>query len=289
MQLTIETGIASQFLEPVEMPQQSPQGFVLSRPAWVSECPCEQTLFEVGSDRSYTMAKSGLSIIGRNEHSTVVVHNLLVSRCHAAILHHFSGRSYIVDMGSAHGTFIGKQAVRPLTPTMIPDGALIRFGIYGNQFVLKSHSPLKIVLAQDQVNPESFINTMVNRTLSFPGFTCDMEIHSTVDEIKCGKVGMSKHSSREDLHRTETLDCEGLMRLQKTLPNPLAAGLGQQEPTSPGTASISDASSESGSSCSGSIRRRDGTSPTSESAKRVRFTAPTFDVAATAASLSVQA
>lgn len=269
--LTITTDLVNHYLEPVELPQITEYGYLLPKPIWVSEFDCDQTLFEVGSDRSWKMSKTGMSIIGRNEHSTIVVENLLVSRCHAAILHHHSGRSYLVDLGSAHGTFIGKQALRPLTPTMIPEGALIRFGIYGNQFVLKQHAPLKIVLSEDiNDTAESYINTLVNRTISFPGYTCEMEIHGDC-KTKCGKVGISRHPSREDLHRTETLDSEALLRYQKVL-------AAKDEPTSPGTASLSDTSSECSSSSSSLVKRRSRDSlSSSDSAKRVRFTAPPFD------------
>jgi len=280
--LTITTDIASHYLEPIDIPQNTENGYLLPKPNWVSEFECDQTLFEVGSDRSWKMSKTGMSIIGRNEHSTIVVENLLVSRCHAAILHHFSGRSYLVDLGSAHGTFIGKQALRPLTPTMIPEGSLIRFGIYGSQFVLKRHAPLKIVVSEDiieSINTESYINTLVNHKLSFPGYTCEMEIHRNC-EVECGKVGMSRHPSREDLHRTETLDCEALLRYQKVL-------VAKDEPTSPGTASLSDTSSECSSLSSSLVKRRQGDSPnSSDSAKRVRFTAPTFDAVGDDASMN---
>jgi FHA domain len=67
------------------------------------------------------------------------------SRRHAMLFHHSNGSCYVVDCGSAHGTFVnGKRIAVPaesgvVVPQKVRRGALIRFGGPGAPcFVLKS-------------------------------------------------------------------------------------------------------------------------------------------------------
>jgi pSer/pThr/pTyr-binding forkhead associated (FHA) protein len=295
MVLKIETDIASHYLAPLNPPTVNENGYFLPTPDWVSN-NLELSLFELGgSSKSWKCCSSGISMVGRNENMSIVLENLLVSRCHAAILQHVSGRLYLVDLDSSHGTFIGKQRLCPLTPTIIPEGGLLRFGMYGNQFVIKRHEPLKIPVpnmeADDLVQPESFINTLINRSISFPGFSCDMEIYvdkeiTNLDDTETSSLStlgtLGRCSTREDLHRTATLDSDELNKLQ----NQYAEKLKQFEspPDSPGNTSLSDSTSSDSLSSSERRRRRSDNddnlnhisdecngSITSDCQKRVRF------------------
>jgi FHA domain len=67
------------------------------------------------------------------------------SRRHAMLFHHSNGACYVVDCGSAHGTFVnGKRIASPavtgvVVPHKVRRGSLIRFGGPGAPaFVLKS-------------------------------------------------------------------------------------------------------------------------------------------------------
>jgi hypothetical protein len=69
------------------------------------------------------------------------------SRRHAMLFHHANGSCYIVDCGSAHGTYVNGRRVSPSSnggmaiPFKVRRGALIRFGGPGAPcFVLKSFS-----------------------------------------------------------------------------------------------------------------------------------------------------
>lgn len=84
--------------------------------------------------------------VGRSPQSDVQLIHATSSRRHAMLFHHANGSCYIVDCGSAHGTYV--NGVRVSSPpskggTVVPHrvrrGALIRFGGPGApQFMLKS-------------------------------------------------------------------------------------------------------------------------------------------------------
>lgn len=69
------------------------------------------------------------------------------SRRHAILFHHPNGSCYVVDCGSAHGTFVNGVRVRSsvteqgVVPQKVKKGALLRFGGPGAPtFILKSFS-----------------------------------------------------------------------------------------------------------------------------------------------------
>jgi hypothetical protein len=84
--------------------------------------------------------------VGRSPQSDVQLLHATSSRRHAMLFHHANGSCYIVDCGSAHGTYV--NGVRVSSPpskggTVVPHrvrrGAMIRFGGPGApQFMLKS-------------------------------------------------------------------------------------------------------------------------------------------------------
>lgn len=95
--------------------------------------------------------------IGRSPTSDVQLWHETSSRRHALLFHHPNGSCYIVDCGSAHGTYVNGKRVRStplfgdnnkqgnknnmIVPHRVKRGALIRFGGPGAPaFVLKSFS-----------------------------------------------------------------------------------------------------------------------------------------------------
>lgn len=303
MQLQISANGVENFLPPVQVPRETENGYTVDKPSWVRESSHAEMLFELGSDRSWKCSQSGLSLIGRNENSTIVVENLLVSRCHAAILHHISGQTYVVDLGSAHGTFIGKRLLIPYTPTRLPEGALIRLGLHGGQFVLKRYLPVEVALSSSAVQERFYteegdagedaddmqINTVLNQALSCPGVTCNMDIYRQFEAVRLAKLGLSSHQLREELHRSQTLDSEGLMKYQSSghLVNNNRSISGCSSSTcSPQNSwqSLTDESATSsdssvdgvGSNCTraGAPRRRSDSCGIPVELKRVRFDAP---------------
>lgn len=85
--------------------------------------------------------------IGRSDVSDLQLLHCASSRRHAILFHHPNGSCYVVDCGSAHGTFVNGIRVKSsvtkngVVPQRVRKGALIRFGGPGApSFILKSFS-----------------------------------------------------------------------------------------------------------------------------------------------------
>mmetsp|Transcript_51772 Transcript_51772/g.124972 ORF Transcript_51772/g.124972 Transcript_51772/m.124972 type:complete len:376 (-) Transcript_51772:470-1597(-) len=85
--------------------------------------------------------------VGRSPQSDVQLLHATSSRRHAMLFHHSNGSCYLIDCGSAHGTYINGARVEstPTNGVVIPHkvrrGSLIRFGGPGApEFMLKSFS-----------------------------------------------------------------------------------------------------------------------------------------------------
>lgn len=110
-----------------------------------------------GRHQSVDLTAKSFFRIGRSPHCDVQLMHQTSSRRHAMLFHHSNGGCYIVDCGSAHGTFVnGVRISSPsnggvVVPHKVRRGSLIRFGGPGAPcFVLKSFSfHLKEVMNQD--------------------------------------------------------------------------------------------------------------------------------------------
>lgn len=105
------------------------------------------------------LTKQAVFRIGRAQNSDVQLLHCTSSRRHAILFHHPNGSCYIVDCGSAHGTYVNGVRVKTvmqgtndesastssssgiILPHRVKKGALIRFGGPGApSFILKSFS-----------------------------------------------------------------------------------------------------------------------------------------------------
>lgn len=98
--------------------------------------------------------------IGRSPTSDVQLMHGTSSRRHALLFHHPNGHCYVVDCGSAHGTFVNGVRVCStpsagmVAPHRVRRGALIRFGGPGApSFVLKSFSVGFSYMVKDLESP----------------------------------------------------------------------------------------------------------------------------------------
>jgi len=118
-------------------------------PSWAvparGEASLEPVCEAVGRQKSVDLTLQGCYRIGRSPNSDVQLIHATSSRRHALIFHHSNGSCYIVDCGSAHGTFINGTRIisTPRRGVIIPHkvkrGAMIRFGSAGApSYVLKS-------------------------------------------------------------------------------------------------------------------------------------------------------
>jgi len=134
--------------------------------------------------------------IGRSPQSDVPLMHVTSSRRHAMLFHHSNGSCYLVDCGSAHGTYINGVRVTStpnfsnvVVPTRVRRGSIVRFGGPGApSFMLKSFSfdldemrdcPVPMVnMLRTSIPPSPILNAMVehNTRLNSLGRTAKQEL-----------------------------------------------------------------------------------------------------------------
>eukprot|EP00026_Physarum_polycephalum_P010838 Phypoly_transcript_11019.p1 GENE.Phypoly_transcript_11019~~Phypoly_transcript_11019.p1 ORF type:complete len:215 (+),score=41.43 Phypoly_transcript_11019:346-990(+) len=70
----------------------------------------------------------------------VIIEHPSASRKHAAFVHHKGGKVYIIDLQSAHGTFVGETQLKAHTPTSLTDGAAIKFGASSRVYIFRGNA-----------------------------------------------------------------------------------------------------------------------------------------------------
>lgn len=120
-------------------------------PSWAvaatGESRLEPVCESLGRQCAVDLTKKASFRIGRSPSSDIQLMHATSSRRHAMLFHHSNGSCYIIDCGSAHGSFVnGKRIASPskngvVVPHRIRKGSLVRFGGPGAPcFVLKSFS-----------------------------------------------------------------------------------------------------------------------------------------------------
>lgn len=116
-------------------------------PSWAVPAKGESFLEPVGDSRylhsPVDLTKQAVVSAGRSDISDMQLLHSASSRRHAFIFHHPNGQCYIVDCGSAHGTFVNgiRVSSEGAKPHRIRKGSLVRFGGPGSpQFILKMFS-----------------------------------------------------------------------------------------------------------------------------------------------------
>lgn len=131
-----------------DLAQQAP---LYEPPSWAvpakGEARLEPVCEALGRQSSVDLTAKSSFRVGRSPQSDVQLHHGTSSRRHALLFHHSNGSCYIVDCGSAHGTYVnGVRITSPprggvVIPHKVRRGAMIRFGGPGAPcFVLKSFS-----------------------------------------------------------------------------------------------------------------------------------------------------
>jgi hypothetical protein len=120
-------------------------------PTWAvpgtGESRLEPVCDSLGKQSSIDLTSRAVFRIGRSPQSDLQLFHDTSSRRHAMLFHHSNGGCYLVDCGSAHGTFVNGQRVTSppsggvVVPFRVRRGSMIRFGGPGApQFMLKSFS-----------------------------------------------------------------------------------------------------------------------------------------------------
>lgn len=135
------------------------------------------------------------------------------SRRHAMVFHHANGSCYVVDCGSAHGTFVNGVRVAStskggvVVPHKVKRGAMIRFGGPGAPaFVLKSFS---FSLADiESVSDDQGEIVRRNTWLNALGKTSVDSLRNRVCQTIEEALVVSRKRSFDSLDSRETLDEE---------------------------------------------------------------------------------
>jgi len=121
-------------------------------PSWAvpakGEARLEPVCESVDRQRPVDLTSRAVFRIGRSPQSDVPLMHVTSSRRHAMLFHHSNGSCYLVDCGSAHGTYINGVRVTStpndsnvVVPTRVRRGSIVRFGGPGApSFMLKSFS-----------------------------------------------------------------------------------------------------------------------------------------------------
>jgi hypothetical protein len=122
--------------------------FALRKPAWCQIPGADRKVIfeEIHSGQVKDVGNAPFYIIGRNERAHIVLNDLMVSRCHAVLLHNGNGDCYLLDLGSSHGTFIGSSKIVPYTPTLVKKSSIIRFGSMERQYIIREFPKVNVVL-----------------------------------------------------------------------------------------------------------------------------------------------
>lgn len=120
-------------------------------PSWAVRARGEAILEPVCDSRRLhnpvDLTKTAVIRVGRSDTSDLQLLHCASSRRHAILFHHPNGSCYVVDCGSAHGTYVNGVRVKSaatregVMPQRVRRGSLIRFGGPGApSFILKAFS-----------------------------------------------------------------------------------------------------------------------------------------------------
>uniref|UniRef100_A0AAV1US92 FHA domain-containing protein n=1 Tax=Peronospora matthiolae TaxID=2874970 RepID=A0AAV1US92_9STRA len=127
------------FLDPI-----APPTVPFPPPTWcLHERPRSIALLDVYKDHllieTHIVDQKASFLIGRNAAvCDIVLSHCSISRLHATIVHHEKGATYLVDLGSAHGTFVDGLRLKALQPTLVMNDAVLRFGASSRSYTFKS-------------------------------------------------------------------------------------------------------------------------------------------------------
>ena len=167
-----------------------------------------------GRQRPVDLTAKPFFRIGRSPHCDVQLIHQTSSRRHAMLFHHSNGGCYIVDCGSAHGTFVnGVRISSPsnggvVVPHKVRRGALIRFGGPGAPcFVLKSFSfKLKEVINHDETQPDMGELVRRNTRLNALGKSAADTVRDRLKMALTDVLTVSRKRSFDSLATSVTLD-----------------------------------------------------------------------------------
>ncbi|KAL0584495.1 hypothetical protein ABG067_005674 [Albugo candida] len=174
--LKLDTFISHpKFLDSIDPPK-----YPFNSPAWtLQEKPRSILLLDVFKNNemigTYNVNQKAVYLIGRNTLiCDIALNHCSISRLHASIIHHHEGCTYLVDLGSCHGTFVDEVPLQKLQPTLIVNGSILKFGASSRYYCYKTFESreqiVEIVRQTTGLENDEIIvqqNTMLNRAISY--------------------------------------------------------------------------------------------------------------------------
>lgn len=163
-------------------------------PSWAGKPPTGLHLDVLKGDRlvqKLMLDQKKCYLFGRNqEMCDFAIDHQSCSRVHAAFVYHkFLDKGFLVDLGSTHGTFIGKMLIEGHKPTLLPVDSHFHFGHSTRVYVLRARPqmpniPIMEEFENDDENDDSInlenelaldniteYNTAQNRRITVIGIT----------------------------------------------------------------------------------------------------------------------
>lgn len=191
-------------------------------PSWAvkatGESRLEPVCDSVGRQKSVDLTSRAVFRVGRSPQSDVQLMHVTSSRRHAMLFHHTNGSCYLVDCGSAHGTYINGVRITStpndsnvVVPSRIRCGAIVRFGGPGApSYMLKSFS---FGLEEMRECPIPTINTYTETTPPTPILTAMLKHNTRLNSLgrtATEELMVHRHISSKrsfDSMDTVLLDC----------------------------------------------------------------------------------
>lgn len=173
-------------------------------PSWAvpakGEARLEPVCDSVDRQRPVDLTSRAVFRIGRSPQSDVPLIHVTSSRRHAMLFHHSNGSCYLVDCGSAHGTYINGVRVTStpndsnvVVPTRVRRGSIVRFGGPGApSFMLKSFS---FDLEEMREGPVSTLNMVSSSIPPTPILSAMVEHNTRLNSLgRTAKEELMVHS-----------------------------------------------------------------------------------------------
>ncbi len=174
-------------------------------PSWAGKPPTGLHLDVLKGDRlvqKLMLDQKKCYLFGRNqEMCDFSIDHQSCSRVHAAFVYHkFLEKGFLVDLGSTHGTFIGKMKIEPHKPTLLPVDSQFHFGHSTRVYVLRARPQIpNIPIMEEFDNDDDTIdsdNLKLENELALDNIT----EYNTAQNRRITLIGIT---DRNDFPRTE--------------------------------------------------------------------------------------
>jgi pSer/pThr/pTyr-binding forkhead associated (FHA) protein len=191
-------------------------GAAIEPPAWAVAAKgvarLEPVCEAIGRQTPVDLTTKACFRIGRSPNSDIQLMHATSSRRHAMVFHHSNGSCYVVDCGSAHGTYVnGVRIVSPtnggvVVPHKVRRGALIRFGGPGAPcFLLKSFT-FNLDDINEPMKPDMGELVRRNTRLNALGQSTQKSLRTVLSNTLEEAIGVTRKRSFDSLDTRDTFD-----------------------------------------------------------------------------------